>query len=194
MLNWCEVYDETKLETSLQGTLLGAVLLAMAGCGSTNVMDTYSFGHQVIRVGQSEITIALPYEMGKSTKIWLMMVSIDIMVPLQNIWWIEVEALRAGDNKPLPTVDEFLNRSKSEFTKMGATIKEESVALQGTSAKKLDVTYTTQGQTFSFSQYVFLDHGVLWNIIYQYPEKDQVGADISKEIQNKIQVTQQKEG
>ena len=42
------------------------------------------------------------------------------------------------------------------------------------------MTYTTQGQTFSFSQYVFLDHGVLWNIIYQYPEKDQVGADISK--------------
>jgi len=34
----------------------------------------------------------------------------------------------------------------------------------------------------------------LWNIVYQYPEKDQVGADISKEIQNKIQVTQQKEG
>ena len=48
------------------------------------------------------------------------------------------------------------------------------------------MTYTTQGQTFSFSQYVFLDHGVLWNIIYQYPEKDQVGADINKEIQNKI--------
>ena len=42
---------------TLQGTLLGAVLLAMAGCGSTNVMDTYSFGHQVIRVGQSEITM-----------------------------------------------------------------------------------------------------------------------------------------
>ena len=56
------------------------------------------------------------------------------------------------------------------------------------------MTYTTKGQTFSFSQYVFLDHGVLWNIIFQYAEKDQVGADISKEIQNKIQVTQQKEG
>ncbi len=51
-----------------------------------------------------------------------------------------------------------------------------------------------KGQTFRFSQYVFLDQGVLWNIIYQYPEKDQVGADISKEIQNKIQVTQQKRG
>lgn len=28
---------------TLQGALLGAALLAMAGCGSTNVMDTYSF-------------------------------------------------------------------------------------------------------------------------------------------------------
>ena len=45
---------------TLQGALLGAALLAMAGCGSNNVMDTYSFGHQVIRAGQSEITIALP--------------------------------------------------------------------------------------------------------------------------------------
>ncbi|MDU7795227.1 MAG: hypothetical protein E7J76_02290 [Veillonella parvula] len=164
---------------TLQGALLGAVLLAMAGCGSTNVMDTYSFGHQVIRAGQSEITIALPYEMGKSTK---------------NMMVIEVEALRPGENKPLPTVDEYINHSKSEFAKVGATIKEESVALEGASAKKLDVTVTSQGQIFRISQYVFLDHGVLWNIVYQYPEKDQVGADISKEIQNKIQVTQQKEG
>ena len=27
---------------TLQGALLGAALLAMAGCGSNNVMDTYS--------------------------------------------------------------------------------------------------------------------------------------------------------
>ena len=119
---------------------------------------------------------------------------IDIYGSVTDHMVIEVEALRAGENKPLPTVDEYVNRSKSEFTKLGGTIKEESVALDGASAKKLDVTYTTQGQTFRFSQYVFLDHGVLWNIVYQYPEKDQVGADISKEIQNKIQVTQQKEG
>ena len=29
---------------TLQGALLGVALLAMAGCGSNNVMDTYSFG------------------------------------------------------------------------------------------------------------------------------------------------------
>lgn len=72
---------------TLQGALLGAVLLAMAGCGSTNVMDTYSFGHQVIRAGQSEITIALPYEMGKSTKICLIRgIQSIFMDLLQNIW------------------------------------------------------------------------------------------------------------
>ena len=62
---------------------------------------------------------------------------IDIYGSVTEHMVIEVEALRAGENKPLPTVDEFLNRSKSEFTKLGATIKEESVALGGTSAKKL---------------------------------------------------------
>ena len=82
---------------TLQGALLGAALLAMAGCGSTNVMDTYSFGHQVIRAGQSEITIALPYEMGKSTK----NMSddgypIDIYGSVTDHMVIEVEALRAG--------------------------------------------------------------------------------------------------
>ena len=122
---------------TLQGTLLGAVLLAMAGCGSTNVMDTYSFGHQVIRVGQSEITIALPYEMGKSTK---NMTDdgypIDIYGSVTEHMVIEVEALRAGDNKPLPTVDEFLNRSKSEFTKMGATIKETKTELHNGMGKR----------------------------------------------------------
>ena len=75
---------------------------------------------------------------------------------------------------------------------MGATIKEESVALGGTSAKKLDVTYATQGQTFRFSQYVFLDHGVLWNIVYQYPEKDQVGADISKKFKTRFKLHNRK--
>ena len=72
---------------TLQEALLGAALLAMAGCGSTNVMDTYSFGHQVIRAGQSEITIALPYEMGKAQKICLMMdIQLIFMDLLQTIW------------------------------------------------------------------------------------------------------------
>ena len=53
---------------ALQTIVLGTSLLALAGCGSDNVMDIYSFGNQVIRSGQSEVTVALPYEMGKTSE------------------------------------------------------------------------------------------------------------------------------
>ena len=48
---------------------------------------------------------------------------IDIYGSVTDHMVIEVEALRAGENKPLPTVDEYVNRSKSEFTKLGAPSK-----------------------------------------------------------------------
>ena len=53
---------------ALQTIVLGTSLLALAGCGSDNVMDIYSFGNQVIRSGQSEVTVALPYVMGKTSE------------------------------------------------------------------------------------------------------------------------------
>ncbi len=72
---------------TLQGALLGAALLAMAGCGSKNVMDTYSFGHQVIRAGQSEITILCLMKWVKVQKICLMMgIQLIFMDLLQTIW------------------------------------------------------------------------------------------------------------
>lgn len=39
-----------------------------------------------------------------------------------------------------------------------------------------------------------MDKGVLWNITYRYPTDDQMSADISKQIKDKIYVTQKKEG
>ena len=72
---------------TLQGALLGAVLLAMAGCGSTNVMDTYSFGHQVIRAGQSEIPLLCLMKWVKVQKICLIRgIQSIFMDLLQNIW------------------------------------------------------------------------------------------------------------
>ena len=58
----------------------------------------------------------------------------------------------------------------------------------------LPVIYTLTKNKHSFSQYVFMDKGVLWNITYRYPTDDQIGADISKQIKDKIYVTQKKEG
>ena len=109
---------------TLQGALLGAALLAMAGCGSNNVMDTYSFGHQVIRAGQSEITIALPYEMGKSTK----NMSddgypIDIYGSVTDHMVIEVEALRAGEINHCQRWMSMLTAAKSELLNWAAPSK-----------------------------------------------------------------------
>ena len=39
-----------------------------------------------------------------------------------------------------------------------------------------------------------MDKGVLWNITYRYPTDDQIGADISKQIKDKIYVTQKERG
>ena len=50
------------------------------------------------------------------------------------------------------------------------------------------------GQEQSFLQYVFQDNNVLWNIVYMYPEGDQVGAQVVQYIEDKIQVTPKKEG
>ena len=180
----------------IQACVLGASLLVFAGCGSTNVMDTYSFGHQVIQAGQSEITIALPYEMGKSTTT---LVSndgypIDIYASMTKHILIEVETRKPAADKALPTVDEFIGKSVSEFKKINGNVKLENIDLGTVPTKKLVATYENQGIKYSFLQYVFMDHSVLWNIIYQYPLEDQVGADISKQIENKIQVTQKKEG
>lgn len=176
--------------------LLGASLLIMAGCGSTNVMDKYSFGNQVIQSGQSEITVALPYEMGKSTATITSNdgYPIDVYGSASDHMLIQVEARRPAATKALPTVDEFAMKSGVEFKKIKGDVKVDTVSLNGVPAKKVSATFTNQGKKFSFLQYVFLDKNVLWNIVYQYPTDDQVGADISKQIEDKIQVTQKKEG
>ena len=85
-------------------------------------------------------------------------------------------------------------KSVVEFKKIKGDVKVDTVSLNGVPAKKVSATFTNQGKKFSFLQYVFLDKNVLWNIVYQYPTDDQVGADISKQIEDKIQVTQKKEG
>lgn len=66
---------------TVQAIVLGTSLLALAGCGSNNVMDIYSFGNQVIRSGQSEVTVALPYEWEKHRK----------PLALMDILWMHME-------------------------------------------------------------------------------------------------------
>lgn len=175
--------------------LLGASLLVMAGCGSENVMDTYSFGNQVIRSGQSEVTVALPYEMGKTSESMSPDgYPMDLYGSNTQHIMITVEALHPSTTKALPTVTDYVKQKEAEYNSLAATVTSESIDLNGVPAMVIHGTFPIQNRQISFSQYVFENQGVLWNIAYRYPTDDQVGADISKEIQNKIYVTQKKEG
>ena len=44
--------------------MMAILMLVVAGCGSDNALDDYSFGHKVIRQGASEVTFALPFDIG----------------------------------------------------------------------------------------------------------------------------------
>ena len=184
-----------KCPKGLIGCVLGVSLLTLAGCGSTNVMDTYSFGNQVIQDGQSEITIALPYEMGRTSET-LNKEGYPLVAygSISNHIMINVEGIQAAPNKPLPTIAQYTEQKRAEFQGLGGTVNVEAVDLNGVPAQHISGSYYGNKLQLSFSQYIFEDKGVLWKITYQYPTDDQVGADISKEIQHKIYVTQKKEG
>lgn len=180
---------------ALQTIVLGTSLLALAGCGSDNVMDIYSFGNQVIRSGQSEVTVTLPYEMGKTSETTSVDgYPMDAYGSLSQHMLISVEARQPASNKALPTVAQFVDQKKSEYAKLGATVNVESIDLNGVQAQLITGDFYVNKIKTSFSQYVFMDKGVLWNITYRYPTDDQIGADISKQIKDKIYVTQKKEG
>ena len=94
---------------ALQTIVLGTSLLALAGCGSDNVMDIYSFGNQVIRSGQSEVTVALPYEMGKTSETTSVDgYPMDAYGTLSQHMLISAEARKPAPNKALPTVAQFV--------------------------------------------------------------------------------------
>ena len=180
---------------ALQTIVLGTSLLALAGCGSDNVMDIYSFGNQVIRSGQSEVTVALPYEMGKTSETTSVDgYPMDAYGSLSQHILISVEARQPAPNKALPTVAQFVDQKKSEYAKLGATVNVESIDLNGVQAQLITGDFYVNKIKTSFSHYVFMAKGVLWNITYRYPTDDQIGADISKQIKDKIYVTQKKEG
>lgn len=179
--------------------LLSLGLVTAAGCGSSNVLDTYSFGHQVIQDGPSEINVALPFEIGVDR-----MATVDketgnpISVHIGSTEHVlaMITGMQAGPGKTLASVDEYALHAMSLYVASGGTANQETVNLDGgASAKKITGSlYLQNGQENRFLQYVFIDNNVLWNIVYQYPVGDEVGAQVVQYIEDKIQVTPKKEG
>lgn len=173
-----------------------AFMILVSGCSSDNVMDKYSFGNQVIRVAQSEITLPSPFELGLNSTL----TSDKDGYPLKSYagttptFFVNAEGITAQPNKPLPTAAAFAEKAVNSLkTTNGINVKDVEttpITLDNVPVYKQKIKYTAKnGVTFSFLQYVFVDKGVLWNIVYQYPTSDTEGQQIVKYVEDKIQIT-----
>ncbi len=179
---------------------LGMVLF-LGGCGSQEAIDTYSFGQKVINVGQSEVIVDSPFDFGQLDRI----VANDkgqpltIYAGLDKNYGVYVSATQASTGAPLPTLEEGTKLAQQELAKelgqAGAKAQwtQEAVQIDGVNAVKSSMAAGSNGQTIRFTQYTFINKGVLWNIRYSYSDQSPQGEDINQRVNGHIQVTK-KEG
>ena len=166
---------------------LGMVLF-LGGCGSQQAIDTYSFGQKVINVGQSEVIVDSPFDFGQ----------LDRITANEN-YGVYVSATQASTGAPLPTLEEGAKLGQQALVKelgqTGANIPwdQEQVQVDGVQAVKSTMLAGANGQKIRFTQYTFINKGVLWNIRYSYSDSSPQGEDINQRVNGHIQVTK-KEG
>ena len=179
---------------------LGMVLF-LGGCGSQQAIDTYSFGQKVINVGQSEVIVDSPFDFGQLDRIVANEKGqpLTIYAGLDKNYGVYVSATQASTGAPLPTLEEGTKLAQQELAKeLGqasakAQWTQEAVQVDGVNAVKSSMTAGSNGQTIRFTQYTFINKGVLWNIRYSYSDQSPQGEDINQRVNGHIQVTK-KEG
>ena len=179
---------------------LGAVLF-LGGCGSQQAIDTYSFGQKVINVGQSEVIVDSPFDFGQLDRITANEKGqpLTIYAGLDKNYGVYVSATQASTGAPLPTLEEGAKLGQQALVKelgqTGTNIPwdQEQVQVDGVQAVKSTMLAGANGQKIRFTQYTFINKGVLWNIRYSYSDSSPQGEDINQRVNGHIQVTM-KEG
>lgn len=177
---------------------MALLMLAISGCGSDNALDSYSFGHKVIKSGNSEITVALPYDIGVQPNTTKNALGYPVTTYLgaDKNFLVSIEAISPKAGQPLPTAAAYGAESKAFYEKSfgnNLTWSDEMKTVDGVQAFISSATLVANKIQIRFFQYIFADKGVLWNITYQYPVDSTMGAQISDLVVGKIQITK-KEG
>ena len=179
---------------------LGMMFL-LGGCGNQQAIDTYSFGQKVINVGQSEVIVDSPFDFGQLDKI----VANDkgqpftVYAGLDKNYGVFVSATQASAGAPLVNLEESAKIAQQELGKelgqTGANVpwNQEKVQVDGVPAIKSTLATNANGHKVSFTQYTFINKGVLWNIRYSYSDASPVGDEINQRVNGHIQITK-KEG
>lgn len=178
--------------------LMGVLLVFISGCGSDKAIDNYSFGHKVIKAGNSEVTFALPFDIGvqPNTTENALGYPVTTYLGADKNFLVSIEAISPKAGQPLPTAEAYAQETKAFFEKsFGSklTWQASATTIDGVNGVKADAELVAEQAKIHFFQYTFVDKGVLWNITYQYPINSTMGAQISDLVVGKIQITK-KEG
>ncbi len=171
------------------------MVFALTGCGSENIENMYSFGTKVMTVGQSEVQVFLPYDIGQDVGLTATSKGNPETVYGGNDkhFFVMVSAIQGTPQLPLPSIQDQSKDGMTYITSMQRTTiqtqKNEMVSINGTPALKTSGTMTLENVSFSFYQYTFINKGVLWNIFYEYRTDDAVGAALAAKVVGHIQIT-----
>ena len=178
---------------------MALLMLAISGCGSDNALDSYSFGHKVIKSGNSEITVALPYDIGVQPNTTKNALGYPVTTYLgaDKNFLVSIEAIspKAGSNH-LPTAAAYGAESKLFMEKSfgnNLTWSDEMKTVDGVQAFISSATLVANKIQIRFFQYTFADKGVLWNITYQYPVDSTMGAQISDLVVGKFKLLRKRD-
>lgn len=176
-------------------------LLMISGCGSSNIMNDYSFGHQIFKGDKSKIEMFMPFEIGQTRGLpWLKenqgQGSQDNQVTYagsdKRINIIVIAEPPTDPIKGFQPVTELgvnaINNVKANPAVSNVIGQMTPVLIDGLQGVKVEMTYVEKSGRLGLVQYLFIDRGILWNIIYQYKSDDPESVALIKYVEGKIKI------
>lgn len=182
---------------------LSLCVLFVGGCGSSEqskMMDDYSFGHQSFGAGTSRVTLEMPFQIPQTIGLpW--MEQIGKPTAIQNVAFqgadqrvsviVMGDVLKADQSVNLEAqAQEAVAQLKQSSAIKDVKTDSEPVTISDHEAYRVASTYTQGVYRLGTVQYIFVDKGILWKIIYLYKTDDAEAVTLVKYIDKKITIHQ----
>jgi hypothetical protein len=184
--------EDMKRVRILAASLMISIVLLLTGCGSTTMLEEYSFGHTQLVAGQSEIFMMTPFQLGKAGQ----KVNYDVMYAGSdvhiNLLAAAEPAVQAGKERITPR--SLAEASISELqkttditnlqTKITDTTVNEKPAVAAEST--YDAMLKDGKASLVVKSLFFEDNGQIWYVMYMYRNGDDTGKEVTDYIYGKI--------
>lgn len=162
-------------------------VMSLAGCGSTTMMEEYSFGYAQLKAGDSEVYLFTPFDLAHVKR-----QGGNDMMYVNNDKHLNVIVLSepAGELTPQMMAERDVAMLEQTADISDLQTKISPTTIGGRSAVEGTYTYgeSLGGQT---SQLVlrnifFEDKGQIWHVIYMYRQGDDMGREVTDYIFGQI--------